>query len=56
MIGALFLLALRQATSPRRLLLLGAISLFPVGLAYLLVRLGDADQGATSSGAWWRGS
>ena len=44
-IGALFLLALRQAASPRRLLLLGAISLFPVGLAYLLVRLGDADQG-----------
>ena len=44
MIGALFLLSLRQAASPRRLLLLGAISLFPVGLAYLLVRLGEADQ------------
>ena len=44
MIRALFLLSLRQAASPRRLLLLGAISLFPVGLAYLLVRLGEADQ------------
>ena len=44
MIRALFLLSLRQAASPRRLLLLGAISLFPVGLAYLLVSLGEADQ------------
>ena len=50
MIRALFLLSLRQAASPRRLLLLGAISLFPVGLAYLLVRLGDADQGGLVEG------
>ena len=47
MISALFLLALRQSASPRRLLLLGAISLFPVGLTYLLVRLGEADQSGT---------
>ena len=50
MIGALFLLSLRQAASPKRLLLLGAISLFPVGLAYLLVRLGDVDQGGLVEG------
>ena len=50
MISALFLLSLRQAASPRRLLLLGAISLFPVGLAYLLVRLGDVDQGGLVEG------
>ena len=50
MIRALFLLSLRQAASPRRLLLLGAISLFPVGLAYLLVRLGDVDQGGLVEG------
>ena len=44
-IGALFLLALRQAASPRRLPDAGRNLPVSCGLASSLVRLGDADQG-----------
>ena len=51
MILALFWLALRQAASPRRLLLLTLVSLLPVGLTALLVALDEADlSGIVGSG------
>lgn len=43
MILALFTLSLRQAASPRRLLLLGLFALLPVGLAALVMSLDEAD-------------
>ncbi|MDE2803285.1 MAG: ABC transporter permease subunit [Chloroflexota bacterium] len=43
MIGALFWLSMRQAASPKRLLLLSVVSLLPVGLSALLVALDEAD-------------
>ena len=52
MIGALFMLAFRQAASPKRLLLLGLVSLIPVGLGALLVYLDEADIEGTVSGGF----
>ena len=52
MILALFWLALRQAASPRRLLLLTLVSLLPVGLTALLVALDEADLSGIIGGGF----
>ena len=43
MIGALFMLSLRQAASPKRLLVLTLISLLPVGVVALIAQLDEVD-------------
>ncbi len=52
MIAALFWLSLRQAASPKRLLLLSIVALLPVGLAALLVSLDEADQSGIVTGGF----
>lgn len=52
MIGALFALSFRQAAAPRRLVLLGLISLLPVGLGALLVALDEADLSGIVGGGF----
>lgn len=52
MIGALFALSIRQAAAPRRLLLLGGISLLPVGLAALVMALDEADLSGIVGGSY----
>ena len=50
MIGALFNLALRQAASPRRAILLALIALLPLGLAGLIRGLGNPGGGDLIAG------
>ncbi len=50
MIGALFALALRQAASPRRAILLALVALLPVGLAALIRALANLDGGELIGG------
>ena len=52
MILALFSLSLRQAASPKRLLLLTLVALIPVGLGALLVSLDEADIEGTVGGGF----
>ena len=50
MTGALFILALRQAASPRRAIMLALLALLPLGLAVLISALSDPGGGDLISG------
>ena len=50
MIGALFMLALRQAAAPRRAVFLALLALLPLGLAALIRALANIDGGELIGG------
>ena len=50
MIGALFMLALRQAAAPRRAVFLALVALLPLGLAALIRALANSDGGQLIGG------
>ena len=50
MIGALFMLALRQAAAPRRAIFLALLALLPLGLAALIRALANIDGGELIGG------